>query len=122
MRRKFKVVVNGKEYVVEVEELTEGVELKSVASTTKSAPVVKRDITQPKPENVKGGITAPMPGKIVEIKVEIGDSVKRGQVVAILEAMKMENEIQAPHEGVVRDIKVKPGESVNRGDVLMIIE
>lgn len=63
-----------------------------------------------------------MPGTILDIKVKPGDTVSAGQVVLILEAMKMENEILAPTDGVVDTIQVSKGSSVNAGDVLMSIK
>ena len=64
---------------------------------------------------------APMPGTIVDVKVNVGDSVERAQVVVIMEAMKMENEIVAPVAGTVQAIRVKKGDSVNVGDVMAVI-
>ncbi len=64
---------------------------------------------------------APMPGTIMDVKVGVGSSVEKAQVVLIMEAMKMENEIVAPVAGKVLDIRVKKGDSVNAGDVLAVI-
>ncbi|MBQ6909928.1 MAG: biotin/lipoyl-binding protein, partial [Synergistaceae bacterium] len=66
-------------------------------------------------------IAAPMPGKVLSIKVAVGDSVNNGDLVLLLEAMKMENEIFATASGKVAQIKVNTGDSVNTGDVLMVI-
>lgn len=63
-------------------------------------------------------VDSPMPGKILSIKASIGQAVKRGEVILILEAMKMENEIVAPEDGVVASINVSSGESVESGTVL----
>jgi len=63
-----------------------------------------------------------MTGKIVSVKVKEGEEVKEGQVVCILEAMKMENEISAPKSGKVKEIRVSEGTAVNEGDILLIIE
>ncbi len=130
MRRKFRVVVNGREYVVEVEEIGGEGEIRSVERVQPVSPKQSAPAPAPAPtamerdsvQNVSGGVTAPMPGKIIEIRVKVGDAVKRGQVIAILEAMKMENEIPAPKDGVVREIRVSEGDNVNRGDVLVVIE
>lgn len=70
----------------------------------------------------EGVVVAPMAGRIVSIKVKKGDSVKTGDVLCVLEAMKMENEIASPKNGVVEDIKVEEGKAVNEGDVLMLIK
>ncbi|MEM2368086.1 MAG: biotin/lipoyl-containing protein, partial [Candidatus Bathyarchaeia archaeon] len=76
----------------------------------------------PKPKQVVSGtVTAPMTGKIISIKVGKGEQVKAGQVLCILEAMKMENEITAPVAGTVREILVSEGVSVNEGDPLFVI-
>ena len=100
--RKFMITVNGTAYEVEVEELG--------ASTPAAATAAGAN-----------KVSAPMPGKILDVKVAAGDDVKRGQVVAILEAMKMENEIVAPVDGKVATVNVNKGASVETGDVLITI-
>lgn len=70
----------------------------------------------------KGSIMAPMPGKIISIKVKAGDTVAQNQIVAVLEAMKMENEIQSDVAGTVQSVSVKPGETVEGGQVLLVIQ
>jgi len=70
----------------------------------------------------EGVVVAPMAGKIVSVKVKKGDSVKAGDVVCTLEAMKMENEIVAPKGGVIEEVKVSEGIAVNDGDVLIVIK
>ena len=67
-------------------------------------------------------IKAPMPGTILDIKVQVGDKVSKGQVLAILEAMKMENEIMCPRDGEVVSVQVAKGASVNAGDDLVAIK
>jgi biotin carboxyl carrier protein len=69
-----------------------------------------------------GTVTAIMPGKIVRVPVQVGDQVSKGDVVCVLEAMKMENELQAPASGVVKTVHVSPGEDVGMGTVLVEIE
>ncbi|HSV41892.1 MAG TPA: biotin/lipoyl-containing protein, partial [Methanomassiliicoccales archaeon] len=69
-----------------------------------------------------GVILAPMPGKVINIKVKAGDEVRSNQVVMILEAMKMENEIMAEAGGKVKEIKVKAGEVVEGGQPLVVLE
>jgi len=134
--RKFIVNVNGKQYEVEVEEVTS-----KETSTIKQIPAVQdepkseRLAPQPKAEptpkeekkqvQVSQGaevVIAPMPGTILNINVNEGDTVKEGQILLILEAMKMENEILAPRDGKVVSIPVTKGSSVNTGDQLVIIE
>ena len=70
----------------------------------------------------KSGIKSPLPGVILEIKVKEGDTVKRGQTLLVLEAMKMENDIKADRDGKVTAIKVSQGESILEGTDLIIIE
>ena len=67
-------------------------------------------------------VTAMLPGTIVKILVEVGEEVKVGQTLLILEAMKMENEVVSPKDGVVKEIKVKEGMRVETGDALVVIE
>lgn len=118
--RKFIVNVNGNSYEVEVEEV--GVE----ASAPVAAPVVqaapKAPAAAPKAQAPAGGtpVNAPMPGNVLDIKVSNGQAVKEGDVVVILEAMKMENEIYAPCDGTVTVVAAK-GATVNTGDVLVSI-
>lgn len=68
-----------------------------------------------------GVIAAPIPGKMIQFEVRVGDRVKNGQTVAIMEAMKMENNILAPMDGTVKEIRVAAGTDVATGDVIMII-
>ena len=70
----------------------------------------------------EGVVTAPMPGLVVSLKVNVGDSVKAGDGLCILEAMKMENEITAQKAGVVKEIRVSEGASVKRGEPIAIIK
>lgn len=71
---------------------------------------------------VPGGVAAAMTGRITSVKVKAGDAVTRGQVLLLLEAMKMENEIKAPRDGSVKDVLVAEGERVSEGDILVVIE
>jgi len=79
----------------------------------------------PAPAPAAGGagtpVTAPMPGKVLRVSVSVGTPVKNGDLVLILEAMKMENEIFSPADGVVKEIRARDGETVNTGDVMMVI-
>lgn len=111
----YHIKLNGKVYEVEIEEVKQG---QNVVPTPKVQ--TQSEVKKEKP--VSGGyesITAPMPGTITNILVKDGDNVKKGQVLAILEAMKMENEIVAPHDGVVIAISVDKGQNVNTGDMLL---
>lgn len=73
-------------------------------------------------KRVSGGIYPPMPGKISEVRVKVGDKVQSGQTVCILEAMKMFNELKAPSNGTVKEVTIKPGSLVALGDLLVRIE
>jgi pyruvate carboxylase subunit B len=71
---------------------------------------------------VEGGVTTTMQGMILKLKVKVGDKVNEGDVVAVLEAMKMENDVHAPLSGTVDDIFVEEGDTVGAGDPLMVIK
>lgn len=75
--------------------------------------------TGPPPE--RPGIVAPLPGKVVAVIVNVGDEIKKGDVVVILEAMKMENEIVSNKDGRVTEIRVKQGDTADTGDVLVVV-
>lgn len=123
--RKFNISVNGKSYEVDVEEVG-GVStpapapVQTAAPASKAAPAPK---AAPKAAPVAGAkqVTAPMPGTIVSVKVNVGDKVEAGTLVAVLEAMKMENEIFAGVDGTVAGISVSAGDSVNSGDVIVSV-
>jgi biotin carboxyl carrier protein len=70
----------------------------------------------------RANLTAPMPGTILELQVKVGDKVKRGQTIAILEAMKMKNAIKSPQDGVISQVVAEPGKPVRHGDVLVCFE
>jgi biotin carboxyl carrier protein len=113
--KKFNVTVNGNFYEVEVEEVTgtESAEIKPVVkSAVKSAPAAVGGTS----------VTAPMPGTVLDIKVAVGDTVKRGQTVVVLEAMKMENDIVAPCDGKIVKINTTKGSQVGTSDVLAIVQ
>jgi biotin carboxyl carrier protein len=123
--RKFTVTVNGKSYDVEVEEIG-GQSAAPVAAAPRME--ASKPAESPKSASVGGGvpagaetIKAPMPGTILDIKVANGDAVKEGQVLMILEAMKMENEVVSPCDGTVASVQVAKGASVESGDVLIAI-
>ena len=126
--KRFNVVVNGKAYDVAVEELGAGVAPVAAAPVAAaSAPVAAPATPAPAPAAAPAAVgegakvEAPMPGTILEVKVAVGDTVKAGQPVVVLEAMKMENDIVAPVDGKVTSIVVKKGDAVNSGDVMATI-
>ena len=120
--KKFNITVNGQAYEVEVEEVGGAV---SAAPAPKTAPApAAAPAPKAAPAAVPAGaatVSAPMPGKIMSVAVKPGDAVKRGQVLLILEAMKMQNEIMAPGDGKVADVRVAAGQSVNTGDVMVVL-
>lgn len=130
--RKFNITVNGKQYEVDVEEVGGAMPAArpmaapapTVAAAPMAAPAAVAAST-PAPANIPEGgtkVTSPMPGTILDIKVNVGDTVKSGQVLLILEAMKMENEIMAPSAGRIAAIPTSKGSSVNSGELLVVIE
>ena len=121
--KKYNITVNGNTYEVLVEEAdatstpvtyTAPVAAAPKASAPAAAPAA------PKASAPAGAtpVTAPMPGTILAVKVTAGQSVKKGDVICVLEAMKMENDIPAPQDGVIASINVQKGASVNAGDIL----
>ncbi|MFZ4464865.1 MAG: acetyl-CoA carboxylase biotin carboxyl carrier protein [Bacteroidales bacterium] len=144
--KKFKFTINGNEYHVEIQG-TEGnladvevngtsykVEVDKQLQTTKtprlvrsmsvpstdSAPSIAKTASPSGPKGT-GSVKSPLPGVILEVFVKEGDSVKMGQKLLMLEAMKMENNINADKEGKVVSLKVAKGDSVMEGDVLLVI-
>lgn len=125
--KRFNVVVNGKAYDVAVEELGAGAAPVAAAPAVPAAPAPVAAPSTPAPAAAPAAVgegakvEAPMPGTILEVKVAVGDTVKAGQPVVVLEAMKMENDIVAPVDGRVTSIVVKKGDAVNSGDVMATI-
>lgn len=122
------VAVNGSNYKVELANNEEEVTLVS-RPTQKSAapaPTATKTATATAPAggagNAAGAVKSPLPGIVVGINVQVGDSVKKGQTVAVLEAMKMENAIPAPKDGKVASINVNQGDSVLEGVTILTLE
>ncbi|NLT09244.1 MAG: biotin/lipoyl-binding protein [Ruminococcus sp.] len=129
---KYKVTLNGKTYEVEVEKgkavlLDEYEALAPApAAAPAAAPVAAAPAAAPAPAapvNLAAGetIEAPMPGNIIRVDVKQGDTVKAGQILVILEAMKMENEIVAPKDGTVAQVVTSKGAVVDTGSPLVVI-
>lgn len=122
--KNYRITVNGTSYDVSVEELAGGVA--PVAAPVAAAPVAApapavAPAPAPAAKSVGAGsikVASPMPGKILDVKANVGDAVKKGQVILILEAMKMENEVVAPEDGTVASIDVASGATVEAGDTL----
>ncbi|GHU52555.1 biotin carboxyl carrier protein [Clostridia bacterium] len=113
--KNFKVTVNGTAYDVCVEEISGGVV---------SAPVAPPPAAAAKPAQTAAGgekVLSPLPGTVLDIKVSVGQKVEKNQIIAILEAMKMENEIVTPNAGTVSAVHVSKGQAVVSGDTLVTI-
>ena len=116
------VEVNGTAYTVELEKKSSP-KIKPVIRTASTSPATPPSaVTRPTLASSKSGLKSPLPGVILEIKVKEGDTVKRGQTLIVLEAMKMENDIKADRDGKVTAIKVNKGDSILEGTDLIIIE
>ena len=135
----FSIMVHGKVYEVELKRIDRErpfpikvndvlfkVELKpaarKVVSKIPESPALISVVRPSRRVVVEGAVTAPMAGKIVSVLVKDGDSVKVGDVLCVLEAMKMENEITATKAGIVQEIKISEGMPVNEGEVLIVIK
>ena len=131
--KKYNITVNGTSYEVVVEEVASDgsvsytptpvaapVQAPAVQAAPKAAPAPKATA---QPSGAKGSvtITAPMPGTILDVKVSVGQSVKKGDTLCVLEAMKMENDIPASQDGVVASVNVQKGASVNANDVIITL-
>ena len=116
--KQLKITVNGKTYDVQVEETGSVASAPVVAAPAAPASPVAAPAPAPAPAAAAMGsetINSPMPGTILSVKVNAGDAVKAGDVLLILEAMKMENEIKAPHDATVAAVLVKQGDTVDSG-------
>ena len=148
MSKKVTVIVEGREYIVEVGDLTErpiratvnqktyqvqvpsksGQVSEQKVPSSRPAPVAdpasaRQESTPAAPTGGSGSaVTAPLPGDIVEVKVKPGDSVQPGDVVCVLEAMKMKNMIRSATAGIIASVEVSPGQSVDYGAVLATFE
>lgn len=112
--KKYKVNVNGTAYEVEIEEMTG-------APTVAAAPVAA-SAAAPAASGAGESITSPMPGNILAVNVTAGQAVKKGDVLMVLEAMKMENEIMCPRDGVVASVNTSKGASVESGTLLCVLQ
>lgn len=124
--KKFNITVNGNAYEVEIEEVKAAA---PVAAAPKAAPAAA---AAPAPKAAPAAaaaapaagdntVTAPMPGKIVKLVASVGQAVNAGDVLLILEAMKMQNEITAPAAGTVKSFAVNAGDSVKPGQTMVVI-
>jgi biotin carboxyl carrier protein len=123
MVKNYTVTVNGTAYSVQV---AEGDGVSAPVQSAVAAPVAAPVAATPVATAPVGGqgsvkIEAPMPGLIVATKVSVGDTVKKGQAVVVLEAMKMENDVTAASDGTVASVNVKKGDNVESGTVLVTL-
>lgn len=132
---KYRITLEGKTYEMDVELIGEGGAVKPVAKAAAPAasapaqPAVSAPVAttaapaqQANQEVSSGSVVAPMPGTVIKIVKNVGDEVKAGELVLILEAMKMENEISAPVSGKIAAINCTAGGTVNGGDVLFEVK
>ena len=132
---RYKINLKGKIYEVEVEKgeamLIDEYEAKAPAAPAAAAPAAvpaaaaapAPAAAAPAPAAIASGetVNAPLPGTVLDVKVAAGDAVKKGQVLMIIEAMKMENEVLANSDGVIKQIVVSKGQSVKTGDALVVM-
>lgn len=122
--KSYTITVNGTVYDVTVEEKAGGAAsapaVPTPAPAAAPAPAPKAPAASGNAGSVE--ITAPMPGKILDVKANPGQSVKKGEVVLLLEAMKMENEVVAPQDGTIASINVNSGDMVEAGNVLATMD
>ena len=122
--KRYTITVNGNTYDVVVEEADASGVTAPVVSAPVAAPVAAPAAVKPAAKPAASAaagatsVTAPMPGTILDVKVSVGQSVKKGDVICVLEAMKMENDIPAPADGVIASINVQKGASVAANDIL----
>lgn len=119
--KRFNITVNGKAYDVSVQDITDGSAPVAAPAAAPAAPAPAAAPAAPAAASGAAGsieVKAPMPGTILDVKDKVGDSITKGQVIAVLEAMKMENDIVAPEAGKIASINVNKGDSVNTGDII----
>jgi len=123
--KKYQITFKGQVFELDVEEIggSTPVVNKSVSASTPASAPAATLTAKAAPKATPAGahtILAPMPGKIMAVNVKIGDSIKHGDIIGILEAMKMQNEIMATQDGKVSEVRVAVGQIVATGDVMVI--
>ncbi|MCU0411355.1 MAG: biotin/lipoyl-binding protein, partial [Bacteroidetes bacterium] len=120
------VAVNGVDYVVELKNLGMKADLSRPTSAEPPRSVAKSSVAPkpaPKPAQTTGGgtVKSPLPGLVLDVLVKVGDQVKAGQKIMVLETMKMENHIPGPFDGVIKSILANKGDTVSEGQALFEI-
>ena len=118
--KNLKITVNGVVYDVQVEE-ADGTGVPAAPAAPAAAPKAAPAAPAAKPAVQGEEVKAPMPGTIINVPVKVGQAVKTGDVLVVLEAMKMENEIKAAHDATVAAVAVSKGESVDTGALLVTL-
>ena len=117
-------IVNNRERISESADLLGSgkvISKKTIPMESEGEPFVEEEQVAKGPAGALIGIVAPLPGKVVAVKVNVGDDIRAGDVVIILEAMKMENEIISNLDGKVAEVRVKEGDTVDANDVLVVV-
>lgn len=120
--KRFNITVNGNAYDVAVEEITGSDAPAAAAAPAKAAAPKAAPAAKASAPAGSTKVSAPMPGTILAVKVDVGATVKKGDAILVLEAMKMENDIPAPIDGKVVAINVKKGDTVSTNDLLASIQ
>jgi biotin carboxyl carrier protein len=130
--KEFLITLNGKTYEVQVEEVGDGSwntpNVVPIPVPRTAAPIPNPSAPKPEVKPAASGtagkttVKSPMPGVILKMNVAVGDAVKSGTVLCVLEAMKMENEIMANEDGVIVSVNTSKGANVNTGDILITID
>ncbi len=127
-RALYSLLIGGRSYEVDLFEvegammvLVDGQPFRVQLATDRDAPA-RAEPRRPSASAGGESVTAPMPGKVTKLLVAVGQSVRPGDGIVVVEAMKMENELKATRGGTVKEIRVEAGQAVNGGDVLVVIE
>lgn len=122
MKKIYKIKVNGKTYKVELQAIDEIVTKDAPTADAKAAPKADAKAAAPAATGEGRALPSPIQGTVVDVKVKSGDTVKKGQVLLIIEAMKLENEVVSPSDGVIGDVLVTKGANVATKQTLLTIK
>jgi biotin carboxyl carrier protein len=124
MKKKFKIKVEGKEFLVEVESVEEENKEGELGSKEKKTSIKEKE-PYGKFESIttdEKSIFAPMPAKVIRVNCKAGEKVRKGEILLILEAMKMENEIRSPTDGTIKEVMVEEGANVSHDEKMIVFE